>query len=334
MSITELERKDSPMSCVCGKWRGLKFKDVICDKCHQIVKIRKNMSITKETFQRLVHEALLEIKEEKKDPRERLKESLRPMVEQVLSEIANIKTKGLDDDEDEVKRVSKGFRKDPLYYKNGSPERLNITNLEKKSEIRKIVDDINKEWDVYWDDHNELIINAQNLLKVRITPKFENNFDIDAMVKLVDRIRAIALTWEQVKEFVKVNFKEIGKAPDGDKTKADKAWEKSMANKVDQDENSKDAGPRFDVIKNRGQKINGEDAKIKDTKNKNKDYNEPAVEREEDMPDQPMADVGKLKNLNHDIEKTSQVKSPKHKNDNTLKTSLPKTKKFIRRKSS
>ena len=191
---------------------------------------------------------------------------------------------------------------------------------------------INPDWLVYWDDHNELNVDAKNLLRVRITPKFENNFDVDAVVKLVDRVRAIALTWDQVKAFIKANFSEVGKNPEGNKTKADSLREKSLANKVDQDKNKKSAGPDHDLIKNRLE--DPEHTKIKDTVKKDKDYNKKDVEKEEDQPDQPMKTVGEPKNLNKDIKKTPQVKPPKHDNsDKALKTSLPKTKKFKKRSS-
>ncbi len=35
--------KNSPIACQCGKWRGLKFKDVVCEKCHTEVKFRKGV---------------------------------------------------------------------------------------------------------------------------------------------------------------------------------------------------------------------------------------------------------------------------------------------------
>lgn len=296
----------------------------------------KNMSDVKEKFQRIVRECMDELKKE--DPRERLKESLRPMIKRVLGEIANIHVKEVDNEKAEIEKVRKGYNYDrqSYYHKDGGPERLNVTNKDKEEELSKLVKDIDGSWDVYWDDRNDLNIDAKNCGRVRITPKFENNFDIDFMWKLVDRIRAIALTWEQVKTFVKVNLKNL-KGAEGNKTIADKKREQALANYVD-DDKKKDAGPRWDVINNRGEKNNGEDAKIKDTPKKNKDYNEPAVKKDEDQPDQHMKDVTKPgedpEGKNKNIEKTPQVKPPKHKNDNTLKLKeLPKTKKFKSRKS-
>jgi hypothetical protein len=288
----------------------------------------KNMSMTKDKFSKLVQECMSELKSQK-SPRQKLKESLRPMIQQVLSEIANVKTKGIDDDKDEVEKVRKGFIKKPVYEKDPSA-RLDIDNDEKLAELEKIVKGINGEWETYWDDYGQMIVRAQNLLYVRIVPKFENNFDIDAYVKLVDRIRAIALNWEQVKDFVKENFKDVGKNPEGNKTKADKAWEKSMANKVDQDKNKKSAGPKNDLLKNRLE--DPENTKLKTAKKKDRDYKEDQVTKDEDQPDQQMKDVGEPKNLNKNIEKTPKVKPPKHENDKTLIVKDKKTSKFRSRK--
>jgi len=293
----------------------------------------KNMNKTREKFQRIVKECLAELNQAKQvDPRKRLKESLRPMVEQVLGEIANIKVKEVDDEKAEKDKVRKGYNFDrqAIYHKDGGPERLDKTNVEKAEELETLVKDIDKDWQVYWDDHNELNVDAKNMGRVRITPKFENNFDIDFMWKLVDRIRAIALTWEQVKAFVKANLKEL-KASEGNKTKADKAWEKSLANTVDQDKNKKMAGPETDIIKNRLE--DPEHTKLKDTPKKDKDFKEDQVKKDEDQPDQPMKDVGEPKELNKNIEKTPKVKPPKHDNDDTLKIKDKKTPKFRSRKS-
>lgn len=297
----------------------------------------KNMKMTKEKFQSLVKEALSELHEQKQSPRDRLKESLRPMVEQVLGEIANIKVKEIDDKKEEKEKVQKGydFARQALYQKGGGTQRLDIANEEKEEEIRKIVDDKFKEFEVYYDDHNDLVINGQNMIKVRIVSKFENNFDIDAYFKLVDRVRAVALTWEQVKAFVKVILESL-KSAEGNKTIADKQRERALANKVDQTK-GKAAGPEWDIVKNRGEKPNGEDAKLKTTKKKDMDYKEDAVTNEEDLPDQPMKAVTKAgedpKGKNHNIDKTSKVKPPKHENDKALRPTDKKTPKFRKRQS-
>ena len=295
----------------------------------------KNMSkIARQKLRALIKECREEIK--KDTPRERLKESLRPLVKKMLGEIATVRIKEIDDEKAEKEKVQKGydFARQGFYKKDGGSERLSITNKEKEEELDKLVKGIDPEWEVYWDDHLELNVDAKNCGRIRISPKFENNFDVDFMWKLVDRIRAIALNWEQVKEFVKANLKEL-KGKEGNKTKADKAKEKALANYVDQDKGQKPAGPEWDVVKNRGEKINGEDAKIKSTKKSDMDYNEPLTKRDEDMPDQPMKQVVKPgenpEGKNHDIKKTDKVKPPKHKNDKKLRIPDKKTPKFVKK---
>jgi len=268
-------------------------------------------------FRNIVRECISEIKKES-DPKTRLKESLRNVVKDVLREIANVATP--EPTKDEKEKISKGYAKD-------GNERLDKNNEKLLDELETIVHGIDPKWEAYWDDHGQLIVRAQNLLYVRIVPKFENNYDIDAMVKLVDRVRAIAQTWEQTKAFVKANFSDLKNT-----TKADQLKQRAMDHLSDRDVIKKAAGPMGDVVKNRGEKKNGEDAKIKDTKKNDKDYNEPQTKRDEDMPDQPMKQVtepGKdPDSKNKNIEKTSKVKPPKHKNDKSLKSSDKKTPRF------
>ena len=267
-------------------------------------------------FRSVVKECISEIKKEK-DPRYRLKESLRSVVKEVLNEIANIPEK-LDDEAKTA--IQKG------YFKKGN-ERVDKTNEKLLSELETIVHGIDAKWEVYWDDHNQLIVRAQNLLYVRIVPKFENNYDIDAMVKLVDRVRAIAQTWEQVKAFVKANFGDLKT------TKADDAKQKAMDNTKDREVIKKDAGPESQKVPVRYQ--DPSNPSVKDTKKDDKNYNEPQTKRDEDMPDQPMKKVtepGKdPEGKNKNIKTTDKPKAPKFKNDKKLRVSDKKTPKFVKK---
>ena len=243
------------------------------------------------------------------------------MVKNVLKEFS---TSGKPEQSKEEKEFS-----DKQYEKDGN-RRLDKTNEKQQKEIETIVHGIDPTWEVYWDDHLQLIIVAQNLLYVRICPQFEDRYNVDAMVKLVDRVRAIMLTWDQVKAFVKANFSDLKH-----NTNADRLTKKSIDNYDVKGVGEKPAGPMGDVIKNRGEKKNGEDAKIKDSKRDDKDYNEKQVKKDEDQPDQPMKQVtepgkdpdGKNKN----IKTTEKPKAPKHKNDKKLRVSDKKTPKFVKK---
>lgn len=271
-------------------------------------------------FRSIIDECLREAKIEK-NPRLKLKESLRNVVKEVLNEMAVSNETSDKYDKDEKKTISKG-------YSEKDNERLKKSNQDMLEELQKIVEGIDKTWKVYWDDHNELVVIAHNLLSVRITPRFENSFDIDAMVHLVDRVRAIAQTWEQVKSFVKTNFSNLKTT-----SKAEDAKKKALDHYEDRDVIKKAAGPMGDAIKNRGEKKNGEDAKLGTTKKDDKDYKEDQVPKEEDQPDQPMKQVtdhGKdPKSLNKNIEKTTKVKPPKNeKSPTTLRPGDKQTPKF------
>lgn len=268
-------------------------------------------------FRNIVKECIAEIKKEA-DPRTHLKESLRNVVRDVLKEIANVPEKL---DAEEKTTVQKG------YNKKGN-ERLDKSNEKLLKEIETIVHGIDPTWEAYWDDHGQLIVRAQNLLYVRIVPKFENNYDIDAMVKLVDRVRAIAQTWEQVKAFVKANFGSLR-----NKTKADDLKQTAMDQLNDKEVIKKDAGPESQKVKVRYQ--DPSNPSVKDTKKDDRNYNEPQTKRDEDMPDQPMkrvTDPGKdPESKNKNITKTDKVKAPKHKNDKKLKAPDKKTPKFTKK---
>lgn len=270
-------------------------------------------------FKSIVQECKDELKKES-SPKYILKESLRGLVRRLLLKEATNVTEPKPSKED-TETINKQFAKD-------GNRRYDITNDKQEEELEKIVHAIDPTWEAYWDDHGQLIVRAQNLLYVRICPQFEDNYNVDAMVKLVDRVRAIALNWEQVKAFIKANFSDLKKD-----TKSDGLKKQAMNNLVDKSD-GKAAGPNNDIIKNRGEKKNGEDTKIKNTKNKELDYNEPAVKRDEDMPDQPMKQVTKPgkdpEGKNKNIKKTEKVAPPKHKNDKKLRVDDKKTPKFKR----
>lgn len=270
-------------------------------------------------FRNIIRECISEIKQEN-NPRIRLKESLRNVVKSVLNEMTS---RNVPEQTKEEKETS-----DKMYFKDPNP-RLSKSNIKQQKELETIVQGIDPSWEAYWDDHQQLIVKAQNLLYVRICQRFENNYDVDAMVKLVDRIRAIALTWEQVKSFVKANFNDLK-----NKTIPDTKRDMAIDNYKDQEIIKKDAGPEKAKVKVRYQ--DPEHGSVKNTKQDDKNYNEPLTKRDEDMPDQPMKKVtepGKdPESKNKNIKKTPQVKPPKHKNDKTLRVGDKKTSKFVLKK--
>jgi hypothetical protein len=278
-------------------------------------RIQENTKMKKSNqLKSLIQECIREIKQEN-DPKAKLKASLRGVVREVIKEFVTRPT-GKTVEKDEAEKENKQYSKD-------GNERLDKANAKLQKELETLVHAINSDWEVYWDDNRQLVVQANNLVSVRIIPKFENNFDIEIMVKLVDRVKVVAVTWEQAKATIKATLTDMG-----DETSADVAKDKSDENEKGSEKNDgKDAGPRHDITKKK---------EVGDTKKDNKDYNEKAVEKDEDQPSAPMKDVGDKKGLNKDITKTQQVKPPKHKADegaDKLRIEIPTTKKHRIKKS-
>jgi DNA-binding transcriptional MerR regulator len=142
---------------------------------------------------------------------------------------------------------------------------------------------------------------------MRITPKFENNYDIDLMLKMVDRVRAIGLTWKQVKDFVKVNLTDFE-----NKTVADKAKQKAMDHLKDQSDKRAADLPDSSV---KVKKLSNEPQKDGDTLAKDQ------VKDEDDLPHKPMKTAKTPKRQAEYGE--SKPKAPKHDNDKELVKKMP-----------
>jgi len=263
--------------------------------------------MNKKELKELIKESLREARTERADKISKtekvLKESLKKMVKNVLSEIMSVPHEPTKEEKEVV---------DKQYNKKGN-EKLEKTRIELGKELAKIVHDINKDFRVYWDDHNDLNIDAKALFRIRISQKAENNFDVEAMINLDDRIKAVALTWEQVKAMVKENFKDV------EDIKVNQAKKKAM----DHLEDKTDKGdlPQHDKPKKK---------EVGDTKNDEKDYNEKDVKKDEDLQDQPAkeVDVDKLKYQRDFTDKENKVKPPKHKTDKKLVAKDKKTPKL------
>jgi len=261
--------------------------------------------MNKDQLKKLVRESWDEVLTERATSKKQVvKESLRKIVKKVLSEITNV-TKP-EPTKEEKETIDKG-------YKKTGNERLDATRAEMMDQLSKIVKEIDKDFLVYWDDHNDLNVDAKPLLRVRISQTAEDMFNIEAMVNLDDRVRAIALTWEQVKNFVKANFQDV------EDTKVDQAREKAMNHL--EDKSDKSDLPQHNKPKRK---------EVGDTKNDEKDYNEKAVKKDEDQPNQPMKTVDE-KDIKHqrDFKETeNKVKPLKHKVDKKLVVNPKKTPKL------
>jgi hypothetical protein len=151
-------------------------------------------------------------------------------------------------------------------------------------DIKSIVKDINKAYSAYWDDHNDITISARDLFKIRIIPKWENNYCIEAFTKNQDRVYITGQNWEQVKEFIKSNLKD-------DAAHVELAYDKAKENLDDRDKEKADSGmPQKDKPKH----LPLTNEKPSSSNNKHKNYTEDQVKNEKDLPNKPMQEVEKF----------------------------------------
>lgn len=152
-------------------------------------------------------------------------------------------------------------------------ERIEMSQEELVDDLRKTCEDIDKDITVVLDDHRDISVMFKDLFNVRITQRWENNFNIVAFTRNEDRIIAIGLTWDQTKDFVKYNFEEAKETyVDGAKAKVD--------------DNRKDKVDKSDLPQKGKPKV----INLPDDARKMKSMND-----EEDNPDKPMREVGDFK---------------------------------------
>jgi hypothetical protein len=176
------------------------------------------------------------------------------------------------------------------------------TKEELLEEITAIVKGINKSYKCIWDDHDDIFIHAEDLFKIRILPRWENNYNIEAYNRNEDRIYVTGQTWEQVKEFVKVNLKPT-------ETNTELNYARSLNNYKDRDIQKPDEGlPQ----KNKPKTLPLTNEKVNTEKNKDKNYSEEAVKEKKDLPNAPMKEVENfVKQLDHKVKDPVKLKKQK-----------------------
>jgi len=159
---------------------------------------------------------------------------------------------------------------------------------------------------IVWDDHDDIMVNGRDLKYIRISPRWEDYYVIEMMTRNEDRVLVTGLNWKQVKDFVKNNIS-------GTTTTTEKAYDKSYRNRQDQTETSAKGLPQD----NKPKTLPTTDKPANTTKNKDKNYTEDAVKKEEDLPTKPMKEVGDIKTqVSHKVQ--DPVKLRKRKPDTKL----------------
>jgi hypothetical protein len=198
-----------------------------------------------------------------------LKETFVKMVKEVIQEVKKNKEKPIPKDSEQEDRAYQGYRGGMGDTKKGNKSINEPTNDEIIRDLTKIAQKANKDAQVFFDDHKDFRVEIKNQFSTRINKKFTNNFDIEAFKNDADRIYAIGLTLDQVKDFVKVNLDKLEEP-----NSVGVAHKKSLDNLEDK---TKAKPP-----------VKTEPIKNKEVAKKDK---EELPEKEEDKPDQPLKAV-------------------------------------------
>ena len=221
-----------------------------------------------------------------------IKEQFHTMVKRILNEVVEEKKK----DNKVTTPVPEEHDSDPKLFPH---EHDTMSKEQLVNDLKKVVHAIDEDFMVFWTDHDDIMVRARDLFQVRIIPYWENNYKIEALIRNEDLIRVLGLDWEQVKKFIKDNFSQM-KA-----TYTDVARERSFKNMEDQ-------VPKPDAGLN--QKDKPKKKEVGDTKNKEKNYKEDQVKKEDDLPNKPMKEVGDFKwQSDHKVQQP--VKSRKHRDN-------------------
>jgi hypothetical protein len=183
------------------------------------------------------------------EPRDRmdLKESFRDLIREVIFEVKTSKRK--DNNENKTDNSKDVGREDKAYLRNRKNDEkadndADLTNEALRQLLEKEAHKVDDTIKVYWDDHKDLKVDASEKLYIKINRRFTNSFDVEAYKRMADRIYAINLTLEQLKDFVRVNLEKIN-GPDCKTT----AYNKSIDHKIDKTNAPKKDDPKPNSIK-------------------------------------------------------------------------------------
>jgi hypothetical protein len=133
------------------------------------------------------------------------------------------------------------------------------------------------------------------------------------MIRNEDRIFVVGQTWDQVKQFVKVNLKDSA-------TYVDKTWDRNIENRKDQTPSPDKGMPQKDKPKI----LPFTDEPPKEKKNKDRNYTEKDVKKADDLQNKPLKEVGSFKKQDsfkpQNVEKLRKEKTkfPEKKPNTTL----------------
>ena len=196
------------------------------------------------------------------------------------------------------------------------------TKIEILDAILKAVKVVDPSITVVWDDNDDISVSARDLFQARITPRWENSYNIEAMIRNEDRIYVTNQTIDQVIDFLKINLKNAD-------TRTQKAYDKSIKNGMLK--NDKTTAPDKGLPQtNKPKTLPLTNEAPKTEKNKDKNYTEKQVKDEKDLPEKPMREAkgGKLqadhKANNPKTLMKEKTKFPEKKPNTTLSVKISK----------
>jgi hypothetical protein len=145
-------------------------------------------------------------------------------------------------------------------------------------EINKIIQAEIKDCELVKGDDGNYSMEGRFVNRLHIRPKSQGIYDVLYIKDDTDRTKKLNLNIEDLKTFVK----EILKSKDLNYVK--KAYNKVADNTKDKVEKTENPTP-FKFVKK----------EVNDTKNDEKNYNEKAVTKDDDLPDKPLKSVEKIK---------------------------------------
>lgn len=224
----------------------------------------------------------------------KVRENFHAMIRRVLNEeIENRNTIEERVPEQDGNGLDRHKKKNKVFSNEENPQDIKSKD-QLLIDLSKVVKGIDSEYLVVWDDHDDLKIDARDLMSMRIIPRWEDHYDIEVFTRNEDRVYVMGLDWNQVKDFVKKNLADATKNP----TYVDKAYDKSYRNSKDQSSTPDKGMPQSDKPKIKPL-TNEPPSK---SKNKDKNYTEDQNE-EEDNPDKPMKEVKNNKRqVDHKVE--------------------------------
>jgi hypothetical protein len=131
-------------------------------------------------------------------------EEFRSLVKNVILEVKKEKSETLYDDKKNKKNSYLNNEKSK--YKRNVDVKPSKTVHALLDKIAKAVNPIDPNIECILDDHNDISVRLPGVFRIRVTPRWSNNYNVEAYRNMSDRIYAVGLDDKQVMDFIRVNF--------------------------------------------------------------------------------------------------------------------------------